>query len=231
MTEIKLCSVDGCGKARYCKGLCTKHYQRLQQGRPMADPELMNEICSIDGCGKPTKARGWCAMHLWRFNTHGDPLTLAVKPEKPEHCSVDGCDNPPNGKRGMCNSHYLKWYRYGDPNIRFAASPGETYQWLLDHMDYDGDGCLTWPFATGTDGRGMLSSHYQGTPQAHRVMTILTKGPPPSDIHEAAHSCGKGHEGCVHPKHLRWATPLENAADKIIHGTNNGTSHGFYKKG
>jgi hypothetical protein len=50
-------------------------------------------------------------------------------------------------------------------------------------------------------------------------MLTLTAGPPPSPDHEAAHSCGRGHEGCVNPKHLRWATHKENQADKEGHGT------------
>ena len=37
--------------------------------------------------------------------------------------------------------------------------------------------------------------------------------------YEAAHSCGRGHLGCVNPRHLRWATSKENKADMIVHGT------------
>lgn len=44
-------------------------------------------------------------------------------------------------------------------------------------------------------------------------------GPPPSVKHEAAHSCGNGHLGCINPKHLSWKTHKENCQDKIEHGT------------
>lgn len=50
-------------------------------------------------------------------------------------------------------------------------------------------------------------------------MCTLAHGKRPSRRHQAAHSCGKSHEGCVHPGHLRWATPQENEADKLLHGT------------
>jgi hypothetical protein len=54
---------------------------------------------------------------------------------------------------------------------------------------------------------------------AHRFVCQEVHGAPPSDRHHAAHSCGKGHEGCINPRHLRWATPLENAHDAIVAGT------------
>lgn len=50
-------------------------------------------------------------------------------------------------------------------------------------------------------------------------MCILAHGEPPSPEHVAAHSCGQGHEGCVNPGHLRWATVAENIADTLKHGT------------
>jgi hypothetical protein len=36
-------------------------------------------------------------------------------------------------------------------------------------------------------------------------MCELVNGPPPLGA-LAAHSCGRGHDGCVDPRHLRWAT-------------------------
>jgi hypothetical protein len=44
-------------------------------------------------------------------------------------------------------------------------------------------------------------------------------GPSPTPRHEAAHSCGNGHLGCVSPRHLSWKTHKENMADKVQHGT------------
>ena len=50
-------------------------------------------------------------------------------------------------------------------------------------------------------------------------MCFLANGDPPFEKADAAHSCGKGHEGCVHPKHLSWKTRLENVADTYVHDT------------
>ena len=38
-------------------------------------------------------------------------------------CSCEDCSNPV-AKRGMCNAHYIRWRRYGDPNVQFRKSPG-----------------------------------------------------------------------------------------------------------
>ena len=53
---------------------------------------------------------------------------------------------------------------------------------------------------------------------AHRFMCQLVHGDPPTDKHQAAHSCGNGHLGCVNPKHLTWKTPEANQQDKREHG-------------
>jgi hypothetical protein len=96
---------------------------------------------------------------------------------------------------------------------------GKTYQWLVSHKNEPDEGhCLIWPFFRDKCGRGWLKylgkSHY-----AHRLMCKLVKGEPPTQEHHAAHTCGKGHLGCVHPKHLEWKTPSENMADCVVHGT------------
>ena len=50
-----------------------------------------------------------------------------------------------------------------------------------------------------------------------RLVCEAHHGPPPSARHEAAHCDGNPQNNL--PCNLRWATPLENAADKARHGT------------
>ncbi|MGJ0508927.1 MAG: hypothetical protein ACR652_17725 [Methylocystis sp.] len=50
-------------------------------------------------------------------------------------------------------------------------------------------------------------------------MCALAHGEPPAPHYQAAHKCGKGHHGCVNPRHLEWKQPLENTWDKDRHGT------------
>lgn len=57
------------------------------------------------------------------------------------------------------------------------------------------------------------------TGPAARFVCEQRHGPPPTPRHEAAHSCGKGHEGCVNGSHLSWKLPVDNHADMVVHGT------------
>jgi hypothetical protein len=100
---------------------------------------------------------------------------------------------------------------------------GSLPRWIRQHSTYEGDGCLQWPFAKCRNGYGRVNwPDYKGTKMtASRAMCIAAHGDPPSPKHEAAHSCGNGHAGCVNPNHLRWATKKENQHDRIRHGTTN----------
>ena len=102
------------------------------------------------------------------------------------------------------------------PNSR---GNGAAIRWLIEHKDYAGEGCLIWPFSRKR-GYGQFvhegENHY-----AHRYMCKLVNGPPPTDQHQSAHSCGRGEDACVHPLHVFWKTPSENQLDKRIHGTTN----------
>lgn len=97
------------------------------------------------------------------------------------------------------------------------AKKGESalLDWLRAHVEYIGDGCLIWPFSRNEKGYGQVQ--YEGRIQkAHRVMCIFAKGEPPEPRFNAAHSCHKGHDGCVHPRHLDWKTPSENTQESAV---------------
>lgn len=130
-------------------------------------------------------------------------------------CIVLGCGRH-SLARGWCKLHYERWRRFGDPkaSVRAISARGAPLAWLHAHKDHVGDKCVPWPFARFPDGRAHMRA---GKPT--RIMCELIHGAAPSPRHEAAHSCGNGHLACVNPRHLRWATADENAADKEGHGT------------
>lgn len=97
---------------------------------------------------------------------------------------------------------------------------GAAIAWLRAHVEHQGDDCLIWPFSRNpVSGYGYFSYNGEGPRRAHRFMCELAHGAPPTPAHEAAHSCGKGHEGCIHPCHLSWKTHAENQRDRARHGT------------
>lgn len=148
-------------------------------------------------------------------------------------CSVVGCKGNAHyrakGTRGWCQAHYLRWLRYGDP-LNSSTRLGEPIEFIKNvALLYDGDDCLRWPFSTNDDGYGVFRIDGQRL-IASRYVCELAHGEPPTPEHQAAHSCGKGHEACVSRKHLRWATPSENHMDRVEHDTHNrGSRHTLSK--
>lgn len=132
----------------------------------------------------------------------------------PRICSVEACGNLMLA-RGLCNKHYIRWRKYGSPTHPFRKP---RIEWIEEHADFGCDECLIWPFGRSAHGRGCLMFQGRQTTAPH-IMCTLAHGERPSSGHAAAHSCGKGHEGCVNPRHLRWATAVENSADMKAHGT------------
>jgi hypothetical protein len=133
-------------------------------------------------------------------------------------CSIPDCGNPTNA-RGLCSSHYHRLRRYGDPLTPKQKKHGEVRRFYTEVvLNYDGDDCLIWPYHRMPNGYGQIGDKGKIC-VVSRMVCEDTYGPPPTSKHEAAHSCGKGHEGCVNRRHLRWVTHRENTADRIKNGT------------
>ncbi len=134
-------------------------------------------------------------------------------------CSVDGCEKGIVA-RSFCELHYRRFKRAGDP-LKGKNTHAELMAFyenvVLKHV---GDECLIWPFGRYSNGYAQMT--LKGKPGVvSRFVCIEENGAPPTQEHEAAHSCGKGHLGCVSRRHLRWATSAENKADRVEHGTSN----------
>lgn len=139
-------------------------------------------------------------------------------------CSVPGCNSSANkagyGARGMCRRHYGRWQRHGDP-LAGASEKGAALRFIREvAIPHQSDECLIWPLSKTPSGYGQLRIQGRAV-GAHREVCERAHGPAPTPEHQAAHSCGRGHEGCVSPVHLRWATHSENQLDRSDHGTSN----------
>lgn len=130
-------------------------------------------------------------------------------------CSIKGCAKP-LCCRGMCEMHYARARKEGLP-VRPRRKKGEAMEALRLLMSVEISECLPWPLSVNPSGYGVLTFRGKLT-LASRAMCIMAHGDPPSAEHEAAHSCGNGHLACTNKRHLRWATPEENEADKLVIG-------------
>lgn len=91
----------------------------------------------------------------------------------------------------------------------------KTINFLYDALAARTDECILWPYALH---RGYPSIDRNGEPgriRGHRFLCEMAHGAAPSPKHQAAHLCAT--KACVNPRHLRWSTQYENAADRIIH--------------
>lgn len=142
------------------------------------------------------------------------PLRLT---DKGPVCSIPGCGKGGKLRRGWCGAHYHRWQAHGDP-LAGGTFHGKPMAFLEAALASETENCIPWPFYRDKNGYGMIG--FRGKVKlTHRVVCELAHGAPLASEHEAAHSCGNGHGGCINPKHLRWASRAENEADKLLHGT------------
>lgn len=145
-------------------------------------------------------------------------------------CSIPDCGKKLEIKsRGLCEAHYKRFLRYGDPKAGKLTMAGDPMKFLLGTvLPYDGDECLIWPYTRNKGGYGRISIKKKQTLVSRYVCTH-EHGPPSGDRNEAAHSCNNGHAGCVAKRHLVWKTRAENEADKKAHGSNLGSRSSMAK--
>lgn len=134
-------------------------------------------------------------------------------------CSIPHCGKP-HKARGFCVPHYNRLCTHGDP-LGGRTTRDELLHFIKEvAIRHSSPDCLTWPYAKDAHGYGKISVDGKMV-LAHRYVCELAHGAPPTPEHEAAHSCGKGHDACIAPGHLDWKTHAENEADKLGHGTHN----------
>jgi hypothetical protein len=74
MRETKRCSAPNCGRPRFGRGWCHKHYMRMvHYGWPAPDqsPVQRDRRCTVSGCTRQHLAKGLCSMHYQRIQNLG----------------------------------------------------------------------------------------------------------------------------------------------------------------
>lgn len=74
-------------------------------------------LCNFKTCNRKVWAKEYCAKHYYYAQRHG----LLPRPE----CSVVDCIQP-SFRHGMCNTHNLRFERYGDASFRKKSGNGEV---------------------------------------------------------------------------------------------------------
>lgn len=152
----RTCSVEGCDRPHYGKGLCNPHYLR-QRRRGTTEPWQPPEraACSIEGCDQPEYAHqsGLCNKHNLRVRRHGDAGYERPDLRGPEH---------PSWKHdliGYIGAHARVRRTRGKASQHACSSCGTVADdWAYDHADPEQqwDDCYGTPLAYSSD-----VTHYQ----------------------------------------------------------------------
>jgi len=185
-----------------------------------------HSICEIKNCHKAARTKNLCQGHYLRKIRHGDPMG-GRWPVNIGDCTVESCVKPAKVS-GMCWAHYCRMRKHGDTS---QTRCGKAMRWLESMSNHSADECLAYPFLINAQGYGYIgNAEKKGTSLASRIMCILAHGNPPHKDSYACHSCHKGNQGCVNPRHLYWGDNRSNQMDRVENGNSNrGSKHGSSK--
>lgn len=100
MSQETQCSVDGCPKQSYAKGMCRPHYNK---NRLYGDPNYVRLSaakvpCSVSMCDSIAVTRGLCEKHYTRWKRH-----RSVEDLEPRECEICGeLFDPPGSRSFVC---------------------------------------------------------------------------------------------------------------------------------
>lgn len=121
----------------------------------------------------------------------------------PKICSIPECGKP-GRKRTWCNSHYMNWFRHGDPLTSTRTPSPEEDFW--DRVQKTGT-CWLWTGTINDSGYGIFSVRNNRL-RAHRFSWELHESAIPEGM-QVDHRCRN--RQCVNPDHLRVVSNKQNS--------------------
>lgn len=125
-------------------------------------------------------------------------------------CTIEGCEKGGKLTRGMCNTHYTRWRKHGDPLFTqtYYGNPEAAFLARTEPLVWSG--CIVWTGMLDAGGYAQLRVNGRMVP-AHRYSWERENGPIPDGLF-VDHQC---HErSCVNAEHLRLATRKQNGANR-----------------
>lgn len=142
-------------------------------------------------------------------------------------CIIEGCEKPIKYPlNSWCNSHYMRWRRYGDPNAKInrrkpnGLNIEETLNYYI--LKKSEDECWPWQGATHKYGYGKFTINGK-TFRATRIIVEIELGTKLSREDIVMHTCDN--PSCCNPAHLVVGTQEDNVWDMMAKG------RGHWQKG
>src|SRR5699024_6409082 len=125
-------------------------------------------------------------------------------------CSIEDCENGGQLRRGLCNRHYKRWRRHGDPLAGSTKYTDPEAAFLARTEPLCWSDCIVWTGALDSDGYGQLRINGRMV-KAHRWAYEREHGPIPGGM-VIDHMCFE--RSCANVDHLRLATRQQNVQSR-----------------
>lgn len=190
----EICSIPECGEPKWKREWCGRHYRmQWEKSRPK---------CSITGCDNPKRGKDLCGKHYQQWKRGDTSLGLPL-PDL-DTCEAGDCAKPAT-VAGMCNAHYLRKRRHGDPLAGDVAKMRDVDAKFKARTVREGD-CLVWTAGQKSSGYGKIMADGRSQP-VHRWAYERFVGPIPEGM-DIDHICFN--RLCCEPSHLRVTTRKQN---------------------
>lgn len=88
---------------------------------------MANGSCNVEGCDGPRHGQGWCHRHYQRARAHGGDPTWE-RPTFTECVVLDCPKRPRSATSPLCEMHYMRQRRHGDPLAVYQVTGRATSQ-------------------------------------------------------------------------------------------------------